>query len=74
MNKIKYRTINEGVINPIELRDLAARGDRREFLLKFDALKQRHSSKSSFIGRLRNLDLWESTANETPKNIYVSRN
>jgi len=57
----------------IDLRDLAARGDRREFLLKFDALKQRHSSKSSFIGRLRNLDLWESTANETPKNIYVSR-
>ena len=46
----------------IDLRDLAARGDRREFLLKFDALKQRHSSKSSFIGRLRNLDLWESTA------------
>ena len=47
----------------IDLRDLAARGDRREFLLKFDALKQRHSSKSSFIGRLRNLDLSDSTAN-----------
>jgi len=47
----------------IDLRDLANRGDRREFLLKFDALKKRHSSKSSFIGRLRNFDLWESTAN-----------
>ncbi len=47
----------------IDLRDLAARGDRREFLLKFDALKQRHSSKSSFIRRLRNLDLSDSTAN-----------
>lgn len=47
----------------IDLRDLAARGDRREFVLKFDALKQRHSSKSSFIGRLRNLDLSDSTAN-----------
>ena len=47
----------------IDLRDLAARGDRREFLLKFDDLKQRHSSKSSFIGRLRNLDLSDFTAN-----------
>jgi len=47
----------------VDLRDLAARGDRREFLLKLDALKQRHSSKSSFIERLRNLDLSESTAN-----------
>ena len=37
----------------IDLRDLAARGDRREFLLKFNALKQPHSRKSSFIGRLR---------------------
>lgn len=36
----------------IDLRDLAVRGDRREFVLKFDALKQRHSRKSSFIGRL----------------------
>ena len=47
----------------IDLRDLAMRGDHHEFLLKFDALKQRHSSKSSFIGRLRNLDLSDSTAN-----------
>lgn len=47
----------------IDLRDFAARGDRREFLLKFDALKQRHSSKSSFIGRLQNLDVRESEAN-----------
>ena len=42
------------------LRDLAAHGDRGEFLLKFDALKQGHSSKSSLIGRLRNFELWES--------------
>lgn len=48
----------------IDLRDLAARGDRCEFLLKFDALKQRHSSKSSFIGRLRNLDLSNSTTSD----------
>jgi len=47
----------------IDLCDLAARGDRQEFLLKFEALKKRHSSKSSFIGRLRNLDLSDSTAN-----------
>lgn len=47
----------------MDLHDLAARGDRYEFLLKFEALKQRHSSKSSFIGRLCNLNLWESTAN-----------
>jgi hypothetical protein len=39
----------------IDLRDLAARSDSQEFLLKVNALKQRHSTKSSFIGRLRNL-------------------
>ncbi len=47
----------------IELHDLAARGDLYGFLLKFEALKQRHSNKSSFIGRLCNLNLGESTAN-----------
>ena len=47
----------------MDLHDLAARGDLYEFLLKFEALKQRHSSKSSFIGRLCNLNLGESTAN-----------
>jgi hypothetical protein len=47
----------------LDLRDLAARGNGREFLLKFDRLKQRHSGKSSFIGRLRNLDLGESKTN-----------
>lgn len=40
----------------IDLRDLAVREDCREFLLKLDALKERHSSKSSFIGRLRDLN------------------
>lgn len=44
----------------IDLRDLAARGDRQDFLLTFDALKKRHSSKSSFVSRLCNLDLSES--------------
>jgi len=41
----------------VDLRDLAARGDHSDFLVKFDALKQRHSAKSSFISRLRKLDL-----------------
>jgi len=45
----------------IDLRDLAARSNAQEFLLKVTALKQRHSAKSSFIGRLRNLNLQEST-------------
>jgi hypothetical protein len=47
----------------MDLRDLAARGDVHEFLVKVAALKQRHSAKSSFIGRLRNLDVRESGTN-----------
>ena len=43
----------------MDLRDLAARGGVHEFLVKVTALKQRHSAKSSFIGRLRNLDVQE---------------
>lgn len=45
----------------IDLQDLATRSNAQEFLLKVNALKQRHSAKSSFIGRLRNLNLQEST-------------
>lgn len=41
----------------IDLRDLAARGDAKEFRLKLDGLRKRHSAKSSFIRRLCNLDL-----------------
>ena len=39
----------------VDLRDLAARENSSDFFLKFNALKQRHSSKSSFIRRLQNI-------------------
>lgn len=45
----------------IDLRDLAARGDRKDFLLKFEELKKRHSAKSSFGERLHYFDLGKST-------------
>jgi uncharacterized protein YcbK (DUF882 family) len=38
----------------VDLRDLATRGGYSDFSLKLNALKQRHSSKSSFMSRLRN--------------------
>jgi hypothetical protein len=41
----------------MDLRDLAARSNLQEFLLKVNALKQRHSSKPSLIERLRNFNL-----------------
>ena len=56
-SEMKAASYDKAIELLIDLRDLVARGDRREFLSKFDALKQRHSSKSSFIRRLRNLDL-----------------
>jgi len=40
----------------IDLRELAARGNHNEFQVKFNALKQRHSAKSSFIGRLHKIE------------------
>ncbi|EKE08656.1 MAG: hypothetical protein ACD_17C00064G0001 [uncultured bacterium] len=39
----------------IDLRDLATKSNSQEFLLKLNALKQRHSAKSSFINRLRSI-------------------
>lgn len=39
----------------VDLRDLAVRENSRDFFLKIDDLKQRHSSKSSFIRRLQNI-------------------
>lgn len=41
----------------IDLRDLAQREKSTDFSVKFDALKQRHSSKSSFIQRLKNVSV-----------------
>ncbi len=40
----------------IDLRDLALRRNDNDFLLKLNNLKQRHSAKSSFIGRLRKIE------------------
>ena len=53
----KVSSYNKAIELLIDLRDLAARGDYNNFLLKFNALKQRHSGKSSFLSRLRNLNL-----------------
>lgn len=40
----------------IDLRDLALRGNDKDFRLKLTNLKQRHSAKSSFIWRLGTID------------------
>lgn len=41
----------------IDLRDLARRGNFREFIEQFAKLKQRHFSKSAFQARLKTIDL-----------------
>lgn len=53
----KAASYDKAIVLLVDLRDLAARGDGGKFLLKFDALKLRHSSKSAFIGRLQKLNL-----------------
>lgn len=41
----------------IDLSDLAARTGSKDFSLQLDALKRRHSPKSSFIKRLQTLQV-----------------
>ena len=53
----KAKSYDQAVELLIDLRDLAQREKVTDFSAKFDALKQRHSSKSSFIQRLRNVSV-----------------
>jgi hypothetical protein len=51
----KAKSYDQALDLLVDLRDLAQREKSTDFSAKFDALKQRHSSKSSFIQRLRNV-------------------
>src|SRR5262249_4278756 len=51
----KAKSYEQAVDLLVDLRDLAQREKSTDFSAKFDALKQRHYSKSSFIQRLRNV-------------------
>ncbi len=53
----KAKSYDQAIDLLVDLRDLAQREKSTDFLAKFDALKQRHSSKSSFIQRLRNVSV-----------------
>ncbi len=53
----KAKSYDQAVELLIDLRDLALREKSAEFSIKFNALKQRHSAKSSFIQRLRNVSV-----------------
>lgn len=51
----KAKSYDQAIELLIDLRDLALREKSADFSIRFNALKQRHSSKSSFIQRLRNV-------------------
>ncbi len=53
----KAKSYDKAVELIIDLRDLAARESSNGFLLKFNALKERHSTKSSFIERLKKISV-----------------
>jgi hypothetical protein len=53
----KAKSYDQALDLLIDLRDLAQREKSTDFSVKFDALKQRHSSKSSFIQRLKNVSV-----------------
>lgn len=53
----KAKSYDQAIDLLIDLRDLAQRDKSTEFSDKFDALKRRHSSKSSFIQRLKNVSV-----------------
>ena len=53
----KAKSYDQAIDLLVDLRDLAQREKSTDFSAKFDALKQRHSSKSSFIQRLRNVSV-----------------
>ncbi|MBF0299382.1 MAG: hypothetical protein HQK51_11720 [Oligoflexia bacterium] len=52
----KSTSYNKAIELLIDLRDLAARGDNSNFLLKLNAFKKRHSAKSSLMARLSNME------------------
>lgn len=49
----KAKSYDKAVELLIDLRDLASRGGSYDFSLRLENLRERHSSKSSFIERLR---------------------
>jgi hypothetical protein len=53
----KAKSYDQAIDLLVDLRDLAQREKSTDFSAKFDALKQRHSSKSSFIQRLKNVSV-----------------
>lgn len=53
----RAKSYDQAVNLLVDLSDLAQRERSTDFSAKFDALKQRHSSKSSFIQRLRNVSV-----------------
>lgn len=53
----KAKSYDQAIDLLVDLRDLAQREKSTDFSAKFDALKQRHSSKSSFIQHLRNVSV-----------------
>lgn len=53
----KAKSYDQAIEFLVDLRDLAHREKSTDFSAKFEALKQRHSSKSSFIQRLRTISV-----------------
>jgi hypothetical protein len=53
----KAKSYDQAIELLIDLRDLAQREKSTDFSAKFDALKQRHSAKSSFMQRLRTISV-----------------
>jgi hypothetical protein len=53
----KAKSYDQAIELLVDLRDLAQREKSTDFSAKFDALKQRHSSKSSFVQRLRTISV-----------------
>lgn len=53
----KAKSYDQAIELLIDLRDLAQREKSTGFSIRFNTLKQRHSAKSSFIQRLRNISV-----------------
>lgn len=53
----KAKSYDQAIELLIDLRDLAQREKSADFPARFNALKQRHSAKSSFIQRLKNISI-----------------
>lgn len=65
----KAKSYEKAIELLIDLRDLALWEKSTEFALRLDALKKRHSTKSSFVARYRSLFLYLSLngLTQTPK-------